>query len=223
MDYNLLTKAPLFAGLSVEEIDYILNKVPFKVKKYNSGSMVALCGEQVNALYLVMTGIVKGEMVDNEGRIIKIEDIPAPGALAVGFIFGRSNLFPVNVIAVSEVELLLIDKTEFLKLLQNNSTVLVNFLNLVSNRSQFLSEKIRFLTFKTIKGKLAHYILQKAGKAVTSIVMDKTQNELAEFFAVARPSIGRAISELEEAGLIEVNRKNINILDKEGLADLTID
>jgi signal-transduction protein with cAMP-binding, CBS, and nucleotidyltransferase domain len=92
MDYNLLTKAPLFAGLSVEEIDYLLNKIPFKVKKYNSGSIVALCGEHVNALYLVMTGVVKGEMVDNEGRIIKIEDIPAPGALAAGFIFGRNNL-----------------------------------------------------------------------------------------------------------------------------------
>jgi CRP-like cAMP-binding protein len=124
---------------------------------------------------------------------------------------------------IYEVELLLIDKPEFLKLLQNNNTVLVNFLNLVSNRSQFLSEKIRFLTFKTIKGKLAHYILQKAGKDVTSIVMDKTQNEMAEFFGVARPSIGRALSELEEAGLIEVNRKKILILDKEGLADLTID
>ena len=53
--------------------------------------------------------------------------------------------------------------------------------------------------------------------------MDKTQNELAEFFGVARPSIGRALSELEESGLIEVNRKAITILDKDGLADLTID
>ena len=164
MDYNLLTKAPIFAGLSSEDIENLLTNIPHRVKKYQSGSIVALCGEQVNALYMVMTGVVKGEMVDYEGRIIKIEDIPAPGALAAGFIFGKRNLFPVNVITISEVELLVIDKPEFLNLLRNNNIVLVNFLNMVSNRSQFLSEKIRFLTFKTIKGKLAHYILQKAGK-----------------------------------------------------------
>jgi CRP-like cAMP-binding protein len=223
MDYNLITKAPLFAGLTVEEIKTILLKVPYQIKKYKPGSTIALRGERVNALYLVMAGVVKGEMVDYGGRVIKIEDIPAPGALATGFIFGNKNIFPVNVITISDVELLIIDKPDFLVVLQNSNVVLVNFLNMVSNRSQFLSEKIRFLTFKTIKSKLAHYILQKAGKDDSSIVMDKTQNELAEFFGVARPSVGRSLSELEEEDLIEVNRKNIRILDIEGLADLTID
>jgi CRP-like cAMP-binding protein len=223
MNYNQLTKALLFAGLSEAEIEELLQKVPHQKKKYKPGSTIALCGEKVNALHLVLTGVVKGEMVDYEGRVIKIEDIPAPGALAAGFIFGNRNVFPVNVIAVSDVELLVFDKPDFLVVLQNSNVVLLNFLNMVSNRSQFLSDKIRFLTFKTIKSKLAHYILQIAGKDLSFIVMDKTQNELAEFFGVARPSIGRALSELEEAGLIEVNRKNIRLIDIEGLADLTVD
>jgi len=38
---------------------------------------------------LVIDGKTKGEMIDYSGRIIKIEDIPAPGALAPGFIFGK--------------------------------------------------------------------------------------------------------------------------------------
>jgi CRP-like cAMP-binding protein len=223
MDYNLLTKSPIFTGLTEEEIQELLLKVPHQNKKYKPGSTIAVCGENVNALYLVITGVVKGEMVDYEGRVIKIEDIPAPGALAAGFIFGERNVFPVNVIAISDVQLLILDKPDFLVVLQNSNVVLINFLNMVSNRSQFLSDKIRFLTFKTIKSKLAHYILQKAGKDFSSIIMDKTQNELAEFFGVARPSVGRALSELEEEGFIEVNRKNIRIIDIEGLADLTVD
>jgi CRP/FNR family transcriptional regulator, dissimilatory nitrate respiration regulator len=223
MNFDLLTRAPLFANISVADIKLLLTNIPHKIKRYKPGSTIAISGERVNSLYLVIKGVVKGEMVDYEGRIIKIEDIPAPEALAAGFIFGKMNVFPVNVISVTEVELLIIDKPDFLSVLHGSDIVLLNFLNMISNRSQFLSEKIRFLTFKTIKGKLAHYLLQRVRMDNYTVVMDKTQNEMAEFFGVARPSIGRALGELEDAGFIEVDRKNIRIIDIDGLADLTVD
>ena len=105
----------------------------------------------------------------------------------------------------------------------SNDKILVNFLDMISNRTQFLSEKIKFLNFKTIKGKLAYYILQKAGKERSSVILDLTQNDLADFFGVARPSVARALGDLEEEGYIEAHNKNIKILDKKGLADLTLD
>ncbi len=223
MDYSLLSNAPLFKGMTPGDVETILASVPFRVKKFQSRSMISQSGEPVNSLMVVISGIVKGEMADYSGRVIKIEDIPAPGALASAFIFGNRNRFPVNVIAVSDGELLLIDKPDFLILLMRNNILLVNFLNMISNRSQFLSEKIKFLNFKTIKGKLAHYILQKAGKNGTSVTFDMTQNDLADFFGVTRPSVARAIGDLEEEGYLQAKGKNIKIIDKEGLADLTID
>ena len=106
MDYSLLSKASLFKGLSSSDIETILNKVSYKTRKFKSGSMISQSGEQVNSLIVVINGIVKGEMVDYYGRVIKIEDIPAPGVLASAFMFGSRNRFPVNVIAVSDGELL---------------------------------------------------------------------------------------------------------------------
>ncbi len=223
MDYSLLSNTPLFRGLTTGEIDTIFSVVPYRTKKFQAGSLISQSGEPVNSLIVVISGVVKGEMVDYAGSVIKIEDIPAPGALASAFMFGNRNRFPVNVIAVSDGELLLIEKPDFLKLLMRNDIILVNFLDMISNRSQFLSEKIKFLNFKTIKGKLAHYILQKAGKEKASILLDMTQNELADFFGVARPSVARALGELEEEGYLEAKGKNIKIIDKEGLADLAID
>ncbi|MCX6321617.1 MAG: Crp/Fnr family transcriptional regulator [Bacteroidia bacterium] len=223
MDYSLLSNTPLFKGLTTGEIETILYVVPYRTKKFQAGSLISQSGEPVNSLIVVISGVVKGEMIDYAGRVIKIEDIPAPGAIASAFMFGNRNRFPVNVIAVSDGELLLIEKPDFLKLLMRNDIILVNFLDMILNRSQFLSEKIKFLNFKTIKGKLAHYILQKAGKEKASILLDMTQNELADFFGVARPSVARALGELEEEGYLEAKGKNIRIIDKEGLAELTID
>ena len=223
MDYSLLSNAPLFKGLTIVDIEKILSGVPHRVKKFQAGSLISQSGEPVNSLMVVISGVVKGEMVDYAGRVIKIEDIPAPGALASAFIFGSKNRFPVNVIATSDAEILVIDKSDFLNLLMNNDKILVNFLDMISNRSQFLSEKIKFLNFKTIKGKLAHFILQKAGKDGSAIILNMTQNDLADFFGVARPSVARVLGELEEEGYLEAKGKNIKVIDKEGLADLTLD
>lgn len=223
MDYFLLSHSPLFNGLTPGDVETIFTLVPYRVRKFQSGSLISQSGEPVNSLIIVISGVVKGEMVDLAGRVIKIEDIPAPGALASAFMFGNQNKFPVNVIAVSDGELLLIEKSDFLKLLMRNDVLLINFLGMISNRSQFLTEKIKFLNFKTIKGKLAHYILQKAGKDDISVNLGMTQNELADFFGVARPSVGRALGDLEEAGYIEARNKNIKILDKKGLSELTIE
>jgi len=50
-----------------------------------------------------------------------------------------------------------------------------------------------------------------------------TQNDLAEYFGVARPSIARVIGEMEEERIISTKGKYLKILDKRKLADLTIE
>jgi CRP/FNR family transcriptional regulator, dissimilatory nitrate respiration regulator len=221
MDFGQLAKCPLFTGISTEDIETILSSVPYRIRKFRAGTLISQSGEPVNSLMIVTSGTVKGEMVDDVGRVIKIEDIPAPGTLATAFIFGTRNRFPVNVAAISDGEIMSVEKPDFLKLLMKNDKVLVNFLNMISNRSQFLSEKIRFLNFKTIKGKLAQFILQKADNEKTTIFLDMTQNDLADFFGVARPSVSRALGELEQEGFIKAAGKNITILDRNGLSGLT--
>lgn len=221
MDYSVLIKSPLFRGMILEEAVSAVSSTPYRIRRFKAGSLISQSGEPVNSFMMVIEGVVKGEMVDFSGRIIKIEDIPASGALAAAFIFGSRNRFPVNVVAVSDTQLLVIEKADFLKFLKSNDKILANFLDIISNRSQFLSEKIKFLNFKTIRGKLAQYILQTAGPDKSEIRLTMTQNELAEYFGVARPSIARVISELEKDGIISTKGKYLRILDIKKLAELT--
>jgi len=122
---------------------------------------------------------------------------------------------------MTDVEILIIEKEEFLKLLIRHERILVNFLEMISTRSQFLSEKIKFLSFKTIKGKLAQYFLQRTGNKSSSFVLDVTQNDLADYFGVARPSIARALGEMEKDGIITARGRYITIKDGEKLSMLT--
>ncbi len=222
MDYNLFPRSPLFRGLSIDEIRSALSSIHTRTKNYKSGSMIFNSGDNVNSLSIVIEGFVKGEMTDYAGRVIRIEDIGVPGVIAPAFMFGINHRFPVNVIAGQDTKLLIIDKTDFLKLLNQNVNILVNFLDMISNRSQFLSDKIKFLNFKTIKGKLAQYILELAGDK-NDVRLDRTQSDLADYFGVARPSVARALGDLEEMELIETSGKNIKILNRKSLAQLIVD
>ena len=222
MDYTLLARAPIFKGLTPEEAERSIGSVVCRTRFFRSGSMIAQSGEPVESFLLVLSGLVKGEMVDATGRIIKIEEIPSAGALAPAFIFGNSNRFPVNVIAVSDSEILIIEKLEFLKLLTGSNKLLVNFLDMLSNRSQFLSDKIKFLNFKTIKVKLSQFILDKSA-GTDRVNLGMTQNELADYFGVARPSVARVLGDLEEEGIIAATGRQIMILRKDRLTLLAAD
>jgi len=218
-----LLKAPLFSGMTLAEIMQVISVTPYRVRNYNAGTMISLSGETVSAFMMVIEGTVKGEMVDFSGRVIKIEDVSASGALAAAFIFGSRNKFPVNVVAMADTSLMIIEKNDFVWFLKSNDRLLTNFLDMISNRSQFLTEKIKFLNFKTIRGKFAQYILQNAEADKSEIKLAMTQNELSEYFGVARPSIARVIGEMEDEGIIITKGKILKILDKKRLTELTIE
>ncbi len=220
LDFDLLAKSPVFMGISAERISEIMQQVHYQVKSFQKNELVVHAGDECNRLFIVLAGSVKGEMADYTGKTIKIEDIEAPRPLAAAFLFGKNNRFPVTVIANEQVSLLSISKPEFLKLLQQDSRILTNYLNSISSRAQFLSQRIKFLSFKTIRQKIAHYLLDLAGDRLAVVELPLSQAQLAEFFGVTRPSLARAMGELDHEGYIEVQRRSVRILDKQKMNDL---
>jgi CRP/FNR family transcriptional regulator, dissimilatory nitrate respiration regulator len=211
----------LFKGLNSFQVEELLDSVSFREKKYSKNDIVVHSDDEVRDLLIIVDGSVRGEMVDFTGKTIKIEDIESPRMLAPAFLFGMNNRYPVDIVANEDSAILSISKDSFLKLLQTNKLVLTNYLNSISNRAQFLSNKIKFLSFQTIKGKIAHFLLQirqKTGKE--EFILPKSQNELAEMFGVARPSLTRAMREIHDDGIISAEGKEIKILDKNRLSAL---
>ena len=217
--YEELTKTIIFNGLDAESVESLLKGKIFRINKFNKDEYVAYNDDICNNLLILVEGSVRGDMTDFSGKTIKIEDIKAPGPIASAFIFGRHNRYPVDVIANEHTVVLTLPKESLIKIFKEDDRVLKNFLNVISNRAQFLSNKIKFLSFKTIKGKIAHYILELSGENKQHVVLPKTLTELAEFFGVTRPSLSRALLEMQRDGLISADRKNIIIRDRKKLIE----
>jgi CRP-like cAMP-binding protein len=223
LDYKLLSQCPVFRGIEEKETEQLLKKIHFQVKRFRKDDIIAISGQPVTHLHIILSGSVKGEMIDYSGKTIKIEDIEAPKPLATAFLFGKENMFPVTVTANNGVKILIIPVSEFLKLLQMNTWLLRNYLNNISTRAQFLSQKLHFLSFKTIKEKVAHFLLTQAGEQFHSIELKNTQQQLADLFGVTRPSLARVFGEMQREELIKIERKTVTLLNKQKLNTLLRD
>ncbi len=217
---EILQQCPLFMGLSAAEIELAFGDIHYQRKNYAAGKLIETAGKPYNVLLIILKGSVKGEMMDYSGKILKIEDISAPKPLATAFLFCKNNKLPVDIIANTDVELLLLHRESVIKLMQVNSRFLQNFLNAVSNRAQFLSDKLRFLSFKTIRGKLANYLLDLSEGKNVEIVLPQSQEKIAELFAVTRPSLGRIMAEFNDKGYIITRGKTVRILNSNKLKQI---
>lgn len=220
IEAQILCQSPIFRGISATELEKLFSQIHYQFRTYQKNDLITASGEICDRLLIIQRGNVKAEMNDYSGKTIKIEDIEAPRPLATAFLFGKENRFPVTVSANTEVEIVSIPKAEFVKLLQMNSLILNNYLNTISTRAQFLSKRLKFLSFKTIKQKIAHYLLEMAGDRLQTVEIQQSQEQLAEMFGVTRPSLARTLSEMNREGLIETQRRFIKIVDKNRMNQL---
>lgn len=218
--FSALSATNIFRGLKPEQVEELFDGRPFRIREYERDQYIAYSNDTCHDMLFVLKGSVRGEMADFSGKKLKIEDIPAPNPLAVAFIFGRENRFPVDIIANERAAVLTIPRDVLIYILQNSTTVLQNYLNAISSRTQFLSNKIRFLSFKTIREKIANFILSNIPKDSNILEFRQTQNELADFFGITRPSLARALAEMADEGLLQFERNKITILNKEKLNKL---
>lgn len=217
----LLVECPLFQGLEPEGIGELLSASSARLRQFKKNDLIAQEGEEVHFLHLVIRGSVRGEMADDSGKVIKIEDITPPRPLAPAFLYGNQNRYPVQITANEEATILSVPGDEFLKMMQKSEQVLRNFIHILSSRGQFLSSKIRFLTFSTLRGKLAKYLLDlSAATGSRQIDLPHSQSALSELFGVTRPSVGRAIGSLNQEGIIRSGGKTVVLLDIDRLRSL---
>lgn len=227
MIHNLdLSKCPICSAISPENLNELFQNMLYKTEDYIKGDTIARQGSLLKHLYILIKGAVKTEMITENGGLLTIEVIKAPRPLASAFLFAESNTFPVDVTAIEDSKILMIPKEEIIKLFQKDAAFLQCYITYNSNVTQFLSHKLQILTIKTIKGKLAHYLLEQLAvchlidPSINAFIMDKNQTELAKYFGVTRPALARTLAAIQHEGAIKAERNKITILNNSLLKNM---
>ncbi|MGL5801821.1 MAG: Crp/Fnr family transcriptional regulator [Cetobacterium sp.] len=214
MDFKTLVKFKLFKGISEDELENLFGKIKYEIKKFKKNDVVFFRDEKVDGLFIVIMGLLSAEMLKSNGDVQKIENLSNGDIIGSAFIFGEDNNLPVDLIVLEEGMLLHIDKNNLLQAFNTNEKFLINFLDEISDKTQFLSNKVwKSFNNKTIKEKVLDYVLENTQN--NKVIFKHSIKELAELFGVSRPSLSRVISEFVEEEILRRDGKNKFILNKE--------
>ncbi len=216
---RMIFQCPLCSSIPENERDNFLNDVQFFVRDYDTGDVIVTQGSISETLFIVIKGEVTTEMSDEKGDFMEIDYIKAPNPLATGFLFAADNRSPVSAICQSKCKIIAIPKDNVYLLMRKYESFMLKFLSYISNKVFFLSEKLRLVSLRSIRAKLSYYLLKESdGKNVFSL---KTSREaMARIFSVSRPALVKVMMEMADEGIIDVNRREIKINDRNKLQSM---
>lgn len=217
MDFSKLNQCPVMGGVDSSELNELFSKVFYTIRSFSSEEIIMTNGDVFDYMLILLEGEVRGEIIDLDGNATQIENITAPKPLAPAFLFGEKNTSPVDIIANEASKVMFIHKSEVLKLFQLNSLILKNFLDIISSKGQFLSRKVKLLSFQQLNQRIAFYVLNEYHRLPNKKI---TQQELAETLGVARPSLARTLKQMKQTETLEMAKGQLKILNEKRLRDL---
>ena len=210
---GFLNSIPYFSGLDLAEVESVKRFV-FE-KTANKDEFIVVEGEPVEALYFVISGATETVKISTEGKE-HILHIVRPGESFndVPIFDGGPN--PASVQAMSLVFLYGISRTNMGIILREYPSVAFNVIKVLMQQVRYFVSLVEDLSFNHVIGRIAKLLLEYAGDK-TGPGPKLSQQEMAAMVGTVREMASRSLRELEERGVIRMDRHRIVILDKKAL------
>lgn len=188
-----------------------------KTLNFLKGESIFFRGEEVKGLHILRKGTAVAEMLKENGEVNQVEEIREQQFLATAFIFGEKPYYPVDLRAKTDCVISYIPKKELLEIFQTSPETLELFMNDISNKAQFLSQRLwSKFQYKSIGSKLNQYLLEHEVEGVCKF--ERSLKEMSEFFGVTRPSLSRVLGQYVEQGILKrLARNTYEIIQREVL------
>lgn len=207
--------------LTEEELDYISTKKRQIV--YNGGETVCKQGAFAPYVLYVLDGLVKVFVETGRGKFKSISLMKGGDFIAFSTVFGES-VYNYTAMALKESTVCMIDKEGLKKILKDNRDFAFNIVSRNYRTENHLLEIIKTITHKQMPGKLATTLLYLAQEDFLKedVFHYLTRKEIAEFAGITMESTVKLLKEFEQDKLITLEGKDIKIINRQGLEDVSI-
>jgi CRP/FNR family transcriptional regulator len=217
---NIISNTPLFSGLDENQVREISRIAVHKHLK--KGETIFIEGDEGNGFYIVIEGNVKIFKLSIEGKEHILHFFGAGEPIGEVPVFSGQQ-FPANAEAVEPTHLLFFPRASFIDLISKNPSLSINMLAVLSKRLREFSLKIENLSLKEVPARLASYLIllskeQGTGKTIT---LNISKGQLASLLGTIPETLSRIFSKMDTLGFIKVNGRDIELIDPEGLEDLS--
>ncbi|HIW35324.1 MAG TPA: Crp/Fnr family transcriptional regulator [Candidatus Paenibacillus intestinavium] len=218
-----LTDIKIFADIPRDEIQYIIPLL--KERHFKKNHIFMFENDESEEVYLIRSGMVKIYRI-YEGKEIVLSITMA------GDILGEVEALSNDIHRISSIEALenvsawLMNKQDFLHIVDKYPSVLRNAYKILVARTRILNRMIRYLTFYDVRGKVSNLIMDLYYNFgvpfdnVYKIELKISQTLIANMLGVTRESISKTLGEFQSEGLIDIRDKFLYLLDMDRLESI---
>lgn len=185
---------------------------------YKKGETIYRRGDHSNSMFLILKGVVKTHTMDANAKelitgLYKADDF-------LGFTSFEDNIpYSETATTVEETEIVGISKKYVKDILKKSQDISLELMNLLTDNLAEIKQQLVRMAYSSVKKKTASTILQFVD------VMNKkpetplriSRNDLATTAGIATESLIRTLSDFKKDGLIEIEGRDIRIVDLESL------
>lgn len=187
------------------------------VSKYKKKEVIFHTGDQPHYVYFLNKGGVKTFKTHDDGKEF------ITNVYKAGDFFGHIPLFEQRTYADSalvmeESEIFKIPKDDFMALIHKNKEVAFNFIRLLANQVEEQEKHLLRMAYDSVRKRTSEALLQLLrSKNAPSNSLTVTRDDLANLVGTATETVIRCLGEFKEDGFIEVNGREIVIINAKGL------
>ncbi len=214
---RFLRVLPLFSDLQPAEVERLAQGC--RLGRLERGEMVFHVGDPCDGFHVVVMGQVKLFVISPAGQEKVIELIGPGHSFAEALMFlGKPCM--VNAQALADTLLLTVDRAAVMREVEQDGRFALRMLAGLSRRLHGLVADVQAYALQSGIQRVIGYLLRdlpdEAGTVTVSLPVSKAT--LASRLSLTPEYFSRVLRELEEARLIEVDKRDIRILDAARLA-----
>ncbi|MFN4762400.1 response regulator [Gillisia sp. Q332] len=194
----------------------------YALETFQAGDTIYEAGKQSNFFYLIKRGVIKAHRVDSRGKEL-ITELYKEDDFFGNAAFNTGESYQEFATAIEDSQLYTVSKEELHKILASNGRVTLELVEILSNNLKGLKQQLMEMAYGSVRKKTANTILLFAEKIkkhpLKSIRISRA--DLAGVAGMAPESLIRTLSDFKKEGLIEIEGRNIKLLDPQGLKSIS--
>lgn len=216
MDFNFLSKTPLFDGIKEKEIEHVLKCLKAREKSFEKNEIIFHQGDEVDEIGLVESGGVNIVVNFYWG------DRQILGHINKGLIFAENYAaisgkeLICDVVASEDSEILFLNLKNLMTTCKNqcgfHQSLIFNLLKISAQKSLNLSGRMMHIAPRTIRERVLSYLSEQAIiHSNPNFKIPFNRQELSDYLAVDRSALSNELSKMQKDGLIEFKKNHFSL------------
>jgi CRP/FNR family cyclic AMP-dependent transcriptional regulator len=188
------------------------------VQTFQAGNVIFSPSSTHEQIYVLKEGRVDLYQISTDGKRLSIGHLVPGGVFGVRSVLSRSVNKNFAEAAVDSI-VYIITKQQFLTYLKHQPEVTIRMLEAAYENLSFAEERLMRSSYSSAKVRIAYFLLTNSDPN-SGIIANVTHEEIGNNIGAVRETVTEILNLMRLKGLIKIKRRQIQLVDRNGLAEL---